>query len=117
MGISKRLLALLAGGSAVGVGAPGAAVSSGDVTAPEPVEVGGDGTALDIEGDQIQVDAQASPLDDLLDSASVGGLETASPDSPPSPSLDSPSPSPDSPPSPSPDSPSPSPDSPESADS
>jgi hypothetical protein len=76
--ITKRLLALLAGGSAVGAGVAGAAVTTQDATAPDPVEVGGGGTSLDIEGDQVRVQAEASPLDDLLDSANTAG----SPDTP-----------------------------------
>jgi hypothetical protein len=73
MGLSRKILALLAGGSAVGVGAAGAAVTTQDATTPGPVELGSGGTSLDIEGGQVRVDAQASPLDDLLDSANTAG--------------------------------------------
>jgi hypothetical protein len=41
---------------------------------PGPVELGNGGTSLDIEGGQVRVDAQASPLDDLLDSATTAGF-------------------------------------------
>ena len=78
MALSRRILALLAGGSAVGVGAAGAAVTTQEATTPGPVELGEGGTSLDIEGGQVRVDAQASPLDDLLDSANTAG----SPDTP-----------------------------------
>jgi hypothetical protein len=77
MSIGKRLLAMLAGGSAVGAGVAAAAVNSPDATAPDPVEVGGSGgTTLDIEGDAVRVDAQASPVPDLLDSAENGSTAT-----------------------------------------
>jgi hypothetical protein len=78
MALSRKILALLAGGSAVGVGAAGAAVTTQDATTPSPVELGEGGTSLDIEGGQVRVDTQASPLDDLLDSANTAG----SPDTP-----------------------------------
>ncbi|HZB04786.1 MAG TPA: hypothetical protein VE737_10760 [Actinomycetota bacterium] len=78
MALSRRILTLLAGGSAVGVGAAGAAVTTQEATTPGPVELGAGGTSLDIEGGQVRVDAQASPLDDLLDSANTAG----SPDTP-----------------------------------
>jgi hypothetical protein len=76
--LSRKILALVAGGSAMGVGAAGAAVTTQDATAPGPVELGDGGTSLDIEGGQVRVDSQASPLDDLLDSANTAG----SPDTP-----------------------------------
>jgi hypothetical protein len=78
MAIGKKLLALFAGGSAVGIGAAAAGVNAPDATAPSAVALGEEGTALSIEGSEIQVEAQASPLDDVLDSASTAG----SPDTP-----------------------------------
>jgi hypothetical protein len=77
MAIGKQLLALLAGGSAVGAGVAGA-ITSQEATAPQPVEAGDGDASLDIEGRAVRVDAQASPLDDLLDSANTAG----SPDTP-----------------------------------
>jgi hypothetical protein len=78
MAIGKKLMALLAGGSAVGVGAAAAGVSAPDANAPSAVELGDQGTSLNIEGDDLRVAPQASPLDDVLDSASTAG----SPDTP-----------------------------------
>lgn len=78
MRISKRLLALLAGGSAVGVGAATAGVTAQESPTPDPVQLGIQSTpspdsSLDIEGDQVRVEASPSPLDDILDSANTGG--------------------------------------------
>ncbi|HEX5948453.1 MAG TPA: hypothetical protein VFZ45_02695, partial [Actinomycetota bacterium] len=78
MAIGKKLLALFAGGSAVGIGAAAAGVSSPDSITPSAVELGDQGSSLNIEGDEVRVEAQASPLDDVLDSASTAG----SPDTP-----------------------------------
>ncbi|MGH2656365.1 MAG: hypothetical protein ACRDIZ_06680 [Actinomycetota bacterium] len=78
MAIGKKIVALLAGGSAVGVGAAAAGMSAPDAAAPSAVELGDDGTSLNIEGDEVQVETQVSPLDDVLDSASTAG----SPDTP-----------------------------------
>jgi hypothetical protein len=74
-----RLLALLAGGSAVGVGAATAGVTAQESPTPNPVQLGTqstpspDSSSLDIEGDQVRVEASPSPLDDILDSVNTAG--------------------------------------------
>jgi hypothetical protein len=45
MAIGKKLLALFAGGSAVGIGAAAAGVSSPDAIAPSAVELGDQGSS------------------------------------------------------------------------
>jgi hypothetical protein len=76
MRIGKKVAALLAGGSAAGVGAMAAAVTSPDDTAPEPVDLGRGGNTADTQSPGNDDSANDTALDSAEQSADVEDANT-----------------------------------------
>src|SRR5688500_16948105 len=70
---------MVAGGSALGIGAAAGTTAQGTMQDPQPIELAGGSraTTLDIEGKQVTVDARGDSLDD---STSAAATDTAGSD-------------------------------------